>query len=357
MNIAVIFGGESTEHDVSILTGLSVMKNLSGKYAIIPIYISREGNWLTGEKLKKNSTFEGEVRGYGCYFELNSPFLRVKHGFKTKIKIDCAVLCLHGGLGEGGGVQGLLELAKIPYTSCGIMSSSVCMDKMLTKAICKAVSIPKLDYVCGNLGNIKGKLSESELDYPLMVKPARQGSSIGITRVNSEEEFDVAIELASQFDDKILIEPALVGFRELSIAAMVCDTIEYSEVEEVVCGEFYSFDNKYSSHKPKRQVPADVGSDIHAKICDIVAKFCGVCDIFGCVRFDFLLKDELYLNEVNTIPGNMAFYLWKNYSYTKLLSKLIDGAIERFNKSSTHIKTMHTTLLKNLDTITKITKK
>ncbi len=355
MKIAVIFGGKSVEHDVSVLTGLSAMKNLSGKYDIVPIYITKDGFWLNSRDFLVNKTFESAVKGDRCFLHPNDTNLYVKHRFRLeKIKIDCALICLHGGLGEGGGVQGALELSNIPHTSCGICASSLCLDKVLTKLISKAINVPSLPFALGDSSSVLSNFSTSELDYPIMVKPARGGSSVGITKVEDESKLRDAICLASRFDTKILIEPALTSFRELSVAAMVGDKIEISKVEEIFC-DFYSFENKYE-HNVKRVVPATINEDIHAKICDIVTNFCGIVDIFGCVRFDFLLNDELYLNEVNTIPGNLAFYLWDK-TYTKLLSEMITNSILRHKRNESLITQLDTNLLHNLDKIQKIIKK
>ena len=352
MNIAVIFGGESVEHDVSVLTGLSVMKNLSKKYTIVPIYITHSGIWLTGKALLKNSIYEKQVQGNSCYFANNSLELCVKHWFKTtKVHIDCALLCLHGGLGEGGGVQGVLETNHVPYTSCGVGASSVCMDKVFTKLICRALLIDILPFVSGTKESIQSKVAENKLDYPLIVKPAHCGSSVGISIANNEADLGKSLELSCQFDDKILIEPKLGNFRELNIAVLVGnEKIEFSEIEEVICEGIYDFEHKYKVSNTKRVVPAEIDEAICAQIKHIVTLFCRECDIFGAVRFDFLLGDKLYLNEVNTIPGNLAFYLWKNLSYTKLLSILIENAIRRKNNKN-HITQIKTNLLNNLDSI------
>ena len=356
MKVAVIFGGKSPEHDVSVLTGLSVMKNLSFKFEIVPIYVTNEGDWLTSSHFRKNSTFETKVKGKICYFCPNDPSLYVKHRLTTeKIKIDCAILCLHGGIGEGGGVQGVLEMSGIAYTSCGIKASSLCLSKSLTKLICKSLDIPILPFVCAKTSEILATFSKSELDYPLMVKPDCGGSSIGITKVEDELKLPLAINLAGQFDRNIIIEPALTNFRELSVAVLVGEKIEISNVEEIVCDGFYSFDNKYEK-TTKRIVPATINDDLLAKIKHIVAKFCNYVDIFGCVRFDFLFSDTLYLNEVNTIPGNFAFYLWDK-SYMRLLSEMVENAICRKKQNDKLVTTLHTNLLNNLDKIQKITKK
>jgi len=356
MNIAVIFGGESTEHDVSILTGLSVMKNLSEKYTIIPIYIARNGTFLTGVNLKQNKTFEDEVRGKICYFMPNDGYLYIKNRLKTqKVPITCAVLCLHGGIGEGGGVQGLLDVAKIPYTSCSSFVSGLCMNKALTKLVASVINISTLPFVTGK-DDIMLKFHESELDFPVIVKPNSGGSSIGISIAHNEAELNSALNLAMEFDSQVLIEPALSNFRELSVAALVGDKIEFSNIEEVVCQNLYNFENKYENNLVKRIVPAKISEDIVAKMRGIVSNFCNITHIFGCVRFDFLLADQIYLNEVNTIPGNMAFYLW-DFSYTHLLNLLIENAIKRQEKQKSIKKSIKTNLLKNLEKIQKITKK
>jgi D-alanine-D-alanine ligase len=350
MNIAVIFGGESVEHDVSILTGLSVMQNLSKKYTITPIYITRNGEWLTGKTLLINATYEKSVKGDKCFFGDFTQELCVKHKFRTqKIRIDCAILCLHGGLGEGGGVQAILSMSKVPYTSCGVGASSVCMDKILTKLVCSALGIDTLPYVVG-YSKESTNICDT-LDYPIIIKPAKCGSSVGISVANNEVELDAGLDLAFQFDKRVILEHKLEDFRELNVAAIIGDNVLISEVEEIKCDGVYDFEHKYHDYKTKHIVPAEINQEMIDKIRHIVTHFARECDLFGVVRFDFLLADKLYLNEVNTIPGNLAFYLWKNLSFTKLLSILVENAIRRSNREKGLTTQLKTNLLTNLDKI------
>ena len=343
-NIAVIFGGESTEHSISIISAFGALKSLSLKFKPVPIYINTHGQWVTGEHLLDSKSFAVEPGGKPCFFKPNDANLYVKShlGYK-KIKIDCALLVLHGGIYEGGAVQSVLELSKIPYTSPSILGSSVCMDKVITKVICEGLGIPVVDYVYGDAKDIEALADKTleELAPPYIVKPARAGSSVGITKVNGDREKLIqAIQFASHFDTKILVEEALENFRELNIALLKDkDKIRFSAIEEIKCkGELYTFDQKYkSSSTAERIVPAEIDLKKLDKITKLTEKIYRMLDLKGVVRFDiFVVENKVYLNEINTIPGSFSFYLWKNegLNFAQILNINILDAINSSKTAS-----------------------
>lgn len=334
-NIAVIFGGKTVEHDISIITGLGIIKNLSAKYNSIPIYIDTKGEWWTGEHLKQAESFKQEPKGKACYFALNKPILCVKSKFgHKKINIDCAVLALHGGFYEGGAVQGLLNLSGIPYTSPDVLGSALCMDKALCKRAFQSLKIPTpkfLDFDKVDCAKAKSKIDE-KLKFPIIVKPARCGSSIGITKVEKSKDINKAIENALLFDDKIIVEEYLTDCRELNISIFKeNEKLHISSIEEVKNqGKIYEFNDKYLDKDIERVIPAELNLKIMDKIIKQAVLVYKKFSLSGIVRFDFLLKEnEVYLNEINTIPGSLAFYLWREQgiNFGQLLNINIKNSI------------------------------
>ena len=334
-NIAVIFGGKTVEHDISIITGLGIIKNLSLKLNIIPIYIDVNGEWWTGEHLKDSETFKTEPKGKQCFFAINKPELCVKTKFgHKKIHIDCAVIALHGGIYEGGAVQGLLDLAGVPYTSPDVLGSALCMDKALSKLAFTSLKVPTpkfIDFEKADCKNIEEKIVE-KLKFPVIIKPARCGSSIGITKVETKDDLAKAIDNAFLFDTKVIAEEYLTDVRELNISVFKENgKIHISSIEEVKNnGNIYDFDDKYLDKKVERVVPANVNLKIMDKIIKYAVLVYKKFSLNGVVRFDFLLKDnDIYLNEINTVPGSLAFYLWREQgiNFAQLLNINIKNSI------------------------------
>lgn len=365
-NIAVIFGGVTPEHSISIITALGAIKNLSLNYNPIPIYIDTKGRWFTGKNLLSAKTYEIEPSGQECFFKPNCKNLFVKRLVGCgKIEIDCALLCMHGGEYEGGAVQGMLDLAGIPYTSPNLISSSVFMDKAISKLIFSSLKIDTPRFVWG-VAKDKEALIESavkSLHFPLIVKPARCGSSVGIRMANNTGELGDAVEFAKQFDTKILIEEALTDFRELNISLLRSkNEIKFSSIEEVENGhDFYTFDDKYTQKSSaKRTVPADIPIKMHNKILKIADMLYSTFEMSGIVRFDFLaVGDKVYLNEINTIPGSFAFYLWKNegMSFAQILNVCIKNAMLNAENEQSKVAEYNCEVLRDLDKIKAIVDK
>ncbi len=366
-NIAVIFGGATPEHSISIITAMGAMKNLSLNYNPVPIYINTAGRWLTGKHLLDAAAYHNEPSGKECYFKPNCADLYVKNALThSKIKIDCALLCLHGGGYEGGTVQGVLKLAGVPFTSPEVLPSAICMDKVVSKLLFKSLNIDTPKFVWGVANGSVGELAEKaveKLKFPLIVKPARCGSSVGIKLAGNEEELNEAVEYAAQFDKKVIVEEALTDFRELNISLVRGKgEIKFSSVEEVESEhKFYTFDDKYTRKSTtKRSVPADISVKILGKILKISTAVYETLEMDGIVRFDFLVAgDKVYLNEVNTIPGSFAFYLWKNegVSFAQLLNISIKAALAKSSDKSTAKVEYNREVLRDLDKIKAIVDK
>ena len=350
IKLGVLFGGQSTEHDVSVVSGTSVLKNLNKeKYDIIPIFISKEGNWYKYTKnINEISILEiGEEPKELEIIENNTDILK---------NLDVVFPILHGKYGEDGGMQGLLELLKIPYVGCKILSSSICMDKVYAKILFERAGIDTAKDVIINVENDKYILRDNDfnfknktideicdivdkkLGYPVFVKPSNSGSSVGVNKANEKEELIKSIEVAKKYDNEILIEEMICG-REVECAVLECrDGIKASCVGEVLSAEeFYDFDSKYKNANSKTIIPAKLDVKIVEEIKEKAIKAFRAVKGSGLARVDFFVnkKDsKVYLNEINTMPGftNISMYpkLWEHegISYSELLDTLINLEIK-----------------------------
>ena len=347
LKLGVIFGGMSTEHDVSITSGTSVIKNLDkDKYEIYPIYIDKDGKWF--EYSKKIN--EIEVLEVGEEIKEKEPILN-----PIEYLQECDVIfpVLHGLYGEDGTIQGMLELIKKPYVGCKVLSSSICMDKAYSKIIfdtaktnqAKYIYIKNsgMDYVLIDKNSNEkeysleeiAKIAEKELSYPVFVKPSNSGSSVGIKKAHNEQELIEAIKYASEFDRKILIEEEIKG-REVECAVLGNNKVLASCVGEILpAEEFYTFDAKYKNAESRVLIPADLPENISNEIRNTAIKAFKAVDGSGLARVDFFIENEtnrVIINEINTMPGftQISMYpkLWgeMGLSYPELLDKLIELA-------------------------------
>ena len=365
MNLVVIFGGESCEHDISIITGAQLISKCnSSLYNVIPIYISKQGIWYTGEKLSDiDNIYDNVKKSKECCFVPNSNYLFIKTGkkFKQFIKVDVAILCLHGRNGEDGTVASIMELSKIPYSSCGVLSSALCLDKGIFKDVCLGMDLPVVESFVLNeneyLLNKELYIEKiKQLGLPVIFKPCRLGSSIGIEVCKSLDEIDNKLSSAFCFDKKVLVEKYLDVEKEVNIAVMEDKgDLILSKTEEPISKDvILSFDDKYKNNAGgfetiKRISPANISDEIENQIKDMVVLCYSKFELFGVVRFDFIIdkNNKLYLNEVNTIPGSMANYLFDKelYPYPKLIEMMVSNAIHRFNKQKEIITTFDTDVL------------
>jgi D-alanine-D-alanine ligase len=343
--VAVIFGGRSVEHDVSIVTGHQIMRALDpARFEAVPVYIDRDGRWLTGEPLRDLKAYTEDVRKLdGVQETLLSPSTN-HHGLilnplpsglfaKSQIKrLDVVFPALHGTHGEDGTLQGLCELADIAYVGCAVAASAIANDKVLTKVLLRQHEIPVLDAVSFSRAEWEQAPDQvmrhitSALRLPVFVKPATLGSSIGIARAADEESLRLSIEIALNFDRRILIEQALVGGIEINCALMGSDTaIRASVLEQPVSWEqFLTYEEKYlrggeGMKSAERIIPAPLAPDMTQQIQEIAVRAFQAIDGRGTARIDFLVKPDssaIYLNEINTMPGSLAFYLWHDMGMT-----------------------------------------
>lgn len=350
LKIGVIFGGISSEHDVSKVSGTSVIKNLNKeKYDIISIYIDKDGKWYTYEKPLE------EIDILDIDADVSNDIKPIDNIEKILKSVDVIFPVLHGLGGEDGSIQGLFEMLKVPYVGCGILASSVGMDKVYTKIIFEKANIKqaKYEYVRRykdnyiyidkefneeiiNLNELVLKI-EKNLSYPMFIKPSNSGSSVGINKAADTEELKKAIEYATNFDKKVLIEEGIVG-KEVECAVLGNEDVMSSCVGEIKPAEaFYTFDAKYKNQESKVLIPADLPKEMSNRIRDLAIKAFKAIDGKGLSRVDFFANektDEIYINEINTLPGftTISMYpkLFENVGipYTELLDRLIQLALE-----------------------------
>ena len=351
LTVAVIFGGQSSEHEVSRVSASTIISNLDPeKYYVIPVGITKDGKWMIYNGPVENIK-NGEWEKFGTPAVL-SPDASQKGLLKTvggKVKlipIDLAFPVLHGKYGEDGTIQGLFELAQIPYVGNGVLSSSISMDKAFTKIIAKNAKIPQAKYVevhSEDLKRIKTTASkiEKKLGYPCFVKPANAGSSVGITKAHNKEELMEGLKVAAVHDSKIVVEEGIVG-REIECAVLGNrGHVEASCVGEIFsAGEVYDYDAKYNNAESKTVVPAEISPEKQDEIRKMAVKVFNAVDGSGLARVDFFVENEtenVIFNELNTLPGftpiSMYSMLWAacGKSTAELLDNLIELALERFS--------------------------
>ncbi len=341
-NVVVIFGGQSPEHEVSLNSASMIISNMNEeKYYIIPIGITKEGQWLIYDGPVEHIK-TGEWKKYGTP-AIISPDATQKSILKIigdkikKIPVDVIFPVLHGKWGEDGTIQGLFEMAQIPYVGDGVLSSCVSMDKVFTKMIAKSVNIEQAKYLwfytyelehCENILN----QIEKELQYPCFIKPANTGSSVGITKAHNREELKKALYYAAKFDTKVIAEEFIDG-REIECSVLGNENPIASGVGEIFsAAEFYDYDAKYNNAESKTVVPAELDKEITDKIRKIAIKIFKAVEGTGLARVDFLIQkntNRIIFNELNTMPGftSISMYpmLWEAEGKSKEL--LIDELI------------------------------
>ena len=357
--VAVIFGGRSVEHDVSIVTGHQIMGAFpEDLYEVVPVYISRDGAWFTGDPLLDLDSFtnKGLLQLEGVAPCLLSPDTR-HHGLivnplagrfsKSAVKrIDVAFPALHGTHGEDGSLQGLLELADVPYVGYATLGSALTNDKAMTKMVLRQADVPVLeDFVFSreNWLNQPDQVLEEiqqSLAFPLFIKPATLGSSIGISRADSLPLLRAGIDIAANFDRRIMVEPAIADGIEINCSVIgFGDEFQASTLEQPLSwDEFLSYEDKYlrgdeGMKSAERIIPAPVNDALTTRLQQLSLRAFQAVDGRGIARIDFLVRperDEIYLNEINTMPGSLALYLWREegLSPSQLVQSLVDLARE-----------------------------
>ena len=360
--IGVIFGSRSCEREVAIISAVQLMRHADPeKYDIIPVYIDEAGNWYTGEPLKEIGTYKpfnpdkkGIVRvfpdlssGSGALLtHIKGTGLLAKEKIEIAARVDVYIVVMHGLNGEDGTLQGLLELANVPYTSTGVAGSALGMDKIMMKQFFRGADLPVLpgigisrSFYEKNPREVTEQI-ERELGFPVFVKPANLGSSIGVSRADDRESLADSLELAFEYDRRVLIEKGLNQPIELNCSVLGYDEeVEASTIEMPVNqDEFLDFRDKYlASGGSKgmaslhRILPAPIEDELRDEIQEISKRIFRMMDCKGVVRIDYMYDRDtgkLYITEINTIPGSLAFYLWENagLSYSRLIDRMIDYA-------------------------------
>jgi D-alanine-D-alanine ligase len=358
--VGVIFGGRSVEHDVSVVTAHQIIRAFDReRYDVVPIYIGRDGRWFSGDPLLDLKNFTDEVFSLsGVNPVILSPGTQ-HHGLilnplagrlsKSEVKrLDVVFPAIHGTHGEDGTLQGLLELADIPYVGCKTLASAVANDKIMTKAILSSHGIPLVDdhsfsraEWLDNPGAIISRVVQA-LSLPVFVKPATTGSSIGIGRAADETTLRACIDIAAHFDRRILVEKAISNHVEINCSVMGNgDHIKASVLEQPVSwDEFLTYEEKYlrgseGMKSAERIIPAPISDELTERIQQLAIKAFRAIDGYGIARIDFLAKpaeNVVYLNEINTMPGSLAFYLWQEsgMSMGELVHRLVELAREAY---------------------------
>lgn len=330
--VAVLFGGKSCENEISVLTGLFVMNVIDReKYNLLPVYIHTDGYAYTAKNMTSLDTFkQKDYRSFKRVFFDGGYLYRFepsKKKVKRLAKIDVALNCCHGGLGEGGGVSAMMEWNDIPLASPDLTASGVFMDKSITKIVLRGLGVPTVDYVRASERDYKKrgafliKSIEGRLKYPVVIKPAHLGSSIGIALAKNEAEAKAAIENAFLLDDRVIIEKYLADKKDVNCAAyLIKGEICVSEPETAFGQGIYSFEEKYVKKKNDGKPSVDMqkgggryalSGELRDKIRAYTRTVYKRMNLQGAVRMDFLVCDgEAYLCEVNTVPGSLAYYLF-----------------------------------------------
>lgn len=382
--VAVIYGGRSPEHEVSIITAVQAMAALPQDYDVIPIYVSKTGELFSGDKLKSIDTYKNmplleqiTQRVALPSSPANITLTPTSQSLFKKIgkPFDIIFPCFHGGVGEGGWIQGLAEFYGVPLVGTGLTGAALGMDKVAMKSVFDGANIQQAPYIWFYRHDWYAKQATfvktitTHLKYPLFVKPSRGGSSIGTTRATSVKELIRAIDLASAMDTRIVVEEGIVGAREINISIMgnAGTDLECSVCEEVFHGgsEFLDFKVKYlpsdkgdlTSSKSEgmastnKIIPAKLDKKLVNKIEQIGKLIFNLFDCSGLVRLDFLVKGNgVYCIEINTIPGLLSFYLWKKsgYTYPKLLTHLIELAVFKHDDIKKNVTDFASPILTNL---------
>ena len=383
-NIAVFFGCRSVEHEVSIISAVQAMRSIDrNKYSPVPIYVTKEGEFYTGDCLFEIEAFRDipellkKCRKVFLVREDSKVYLRSlkKRAFAKSddIIIDLAFPIVHGTNCEDGTIAGYFEFLGLPYIGCNVLSAAVGMDKAVYKDVLKGAGLPVLDCVkfsARKYSEAKEAVLlgiEKKFDYPVIVKPVNLGSSVGITKANDRDSLIEAIDLAVSFADIVLVEKAITNLREINCSVLGdTDSCEASVCEEPFMNdEILSYEDKYTrSGKSKgmaslgRKLPADLSEEKSAEIRELSCRIFKALGCNGVVRIDYLLDTQtgkVYANEINTIPGSLSFYLWEatGLSYTALIDRLAALAFRRQRSRENLTFTIPTNILSGVSFGTK----
>lgn len=362
LRVAVIFGGRTTEHEVSVVTGIQVMQLLAKHHVVIPIYITKEGCWLTGKKLGELDAYKGfnpkdpaleqiVITPDTGLQVITNPMPRGMLEKPKKLEVDVIFPTMHGMNGEDGTLQGLLELANLPYVGSGVLASATSIDKVAAKVAMRGAGIPVLDDVWfyraeweRNEDAIVARI-EQKFSYPVIVKPVRLGSSIGIAVASNADDLRFDVSVASHFDNKIMVEPYLQDRMEVNCSVLGNLDLQASVCEQPLTGaQFLSFEDKYLQGQrergmegAKRIIPAPIAEEMTHRVQQMAKDAFRAVDGRGIARIDFMLdtrNSKLYVNELNTLPGSFSFYLWEpaGIAPVELVDRLVELALEEYRE-------------------------
>ena len=387
--VAVFFGGKSTEHEISCISANQAIHALDKeKYEVLPIYISKDNEFYIGEELFDLANYSSFIndpaqvlKKVTIYKDGNAVKVKpVKGLFSKEYRIDVAFPVVHGTNVEDGSLAGFLQMLDLPYTSCDVLGGALGQDKAAMKDVFRAEGIPMVEYFVVYNSDFEENYNEylaqaKKLGFPLIAKPANLGSSIGIEVIKNQKEFKEKVSECLRYDFKVVVETMIEDLKEVNISVIgTNDSARVSAIEEVTNG-FLDFDKKYQPGKGSkgakklgvkagakgaskgmastiRKVPADLTAKQKKTIEDTALKVFRVLNSFGCVRIDFMIdrkNNKVYCNEINTIPGSLAFYLWKEdgISFDKECDELINNALYRYAKKSRKTYSFDTNILDN----------
>jgi D-alanine-D-alanine ligase len=347
VRLVVLFGGRSAEHEISCISAFNLLRAVDPeRYDVVPIGITRAGQWMDASDTSiESATASGALPSPDLSPGTSELPLAGKLPASPGQGTTVVFPLLHGPMGEDGTIQGLLELAGVPYIGSGVLGSSVCMDKGMAKDVLQAHGIPQARWMTGRVGelgvDVQRELGDA-LGFPMFVKPANLGSSIGISRADNASELRQAIELAASYDEYLVFEEAVQG-REIEVAVLGDRTPRASLPGEIVCdGTFYGFEEKYRTPATKLLIPAPLSDSEVAEVQALAVKTFKALRAEGMARVDFFYSNEgqFLVNEVNTIPGftpiSMYPMLWEasGLSYAALIDELVDLALQRHQRRS-----------------------
>lgn len=339
-HIALIFGGKSGEHHVSIKTAFSILQSINyNKFEVTPLFVQLNGTWLQGNVFYNAPSSIDEVTSLNVYQPLQDVF-QFFH------QVDVAFPVIHGPNGEDGTLQGMLEILNVPYVGSGVPGSAMGMDKALMKIVFQQENIPQGEFLVFTRNTLENEMdavlakTENTLGYPVFVKPANLGSSIGISKAKNTAELIDALHFAAKFDNKIVVE-AFISGREVEIGVLGHSELMTSEVGEVTTTkEFYDYEAKYENQDVTQlHIPANIPTDVKERMAELAKRAFRSLDCSGLSRVDFFWdeeNDKLYINEINTLPGFTPFSMYPmlfdkvGVSYSVLIDKLIEFAFEKF---------------------------
>ncbi|MET3290113.1 D-alanine--D-alanine ligase [Brevibacillus fluminis] len=360
IRLGIIYGGKSSEHEVSLRTAHSIMKAVDpNKYELTPVYVTLDGGWVQGspiaeriESVERLRLQPGEAAADAAETGVQKVETKQSSLLNLGGKVDVIFPVIHGPNGEDGTIQGLLELAGLPYVGTGVMASAVGMDKWMMKNVFAQAGLKQVAFI----GVLRSRLEreeeqvvvqiEQELGYPCFVKPANMGSSVGISKAKNREELHEALALAAKFDRRLVVEAFAKG-REVEIGVLGNDELITSVVGEVIpAKEFYDYEAKYKGAGTELQIPAQIPDSVSERIAETAKQAFVAIDGSGLSRVDFFWdeeSDELYINEINTMPGFTPFSMYPmlfqaaGIEYSELIDRLVTLALERHREKEKNI--------------------